>query len=231
VNRIFPFIAGIACLSITLTLLAGDTPSVTFNTPVYIPNIQSQSAGDPVCVESTGHLVADCDGAVGPTGPAGPPGSAAFLGKSCPLGYAVAGVDSKGEFICSAMFVGCVKANGLMWCYNNSACGEACNDVCASIGLAPIADNNVWFQAQDSEEECIAISQALGLGNTVDFDSWVYGCLQDSFGAHYVAGGVGLVAPLMCSRNSSCPSTHRTEMGQLGEPCGLFSRRSICPCE
>lgn len=64
----------------------------------------------------------------------------------------------------------CVEANGLNWCYNDEACGEACNDVCAALGLVP-EDNQVWFEAQDTEAECQVISEALGLGNTVRYSA------------------------------------------------------------
>ncbi len=88
----------------------------------------------------------------------------------------------------------CVEANGLLWCFNNRECGQACNDVCASLGGVPIDDDNVWFQAQDTLEECQAISQAFGLGNNVLFDSFTHGCLEDTFGDHTVGGGLN--APL-----------------------------------
>ena len=123
----------------------------------------------------------------------------------------------------------CVEANGLSWCFNNRECGQACNDVCASIGGELIDDDNVWFQAQDSVEECQAISQALGLGNVVDFDSFTHACLEDTFGNHTVGGGLN--APLLCSSFDGCPADHRTQADGLGVPCGPESRRSICPCE
>ena len=123
----------------------------------------------------------------------------------------------------------CVEANGLNWCYNNQACGEACEDVCAALGLELIEDNQVWFEAQNTEAECQVISQALGLGNTVMFANWSYGCLEDETGNHTVGGG--LIAPLYCSFVASCPAEHRTFMDQQGNPCGPDSRRSICPCE
>jgi len=121
----------------------------------------------------------------------------------------------------------CVEANGLNWCYNDEACGEACNDVCAALGLVP-EDNQVWFEAQDTEAECQVISEALGLGNTVFFGTWAYACLEDTGGTHTVGGG--LIGPLYCSVSSTCPEDHRTQMDQIGTPCGPDSRRSICPC-
>lgn len=123
----------------------------------------------------------------------------------------------------------CAQANGLNWCYNNGACGEACNDVCAALGMKVIDDNQVWFEAQNSEAECQGISEALGLGSTVSFGGWGYACLEDEAGNHTVGGG--LVGPLYCSSVESCIPVHRTNMDQLGIPCGSGSRRSVCPCE
>ena len=123
----------------------------------------------------------------------------------------------------------CVEANGLNWCYNNRACGQACEDLCASIGAVLIDDDNVWFQAQNTLEECQAISQAFGLGSNVQSLNFSYACLEDSNGFHSVGGG--LIPPLLCSTEASCPFLHRTNVDAPGVPCGLDSRRSICPCE
>lgn len=123
----------------------------------------------------------------------------------------------------------CVEANGLNWCYNDQACGEPCNDVCAALGLQVIDDDQVWFEAQNSEAKCQSISEALGLGGSIFFLQWSYGCLEDSPGSHTVGGG--LLGPLLCSYEPSCPLNHRTEMDQQGNPCGPNSRRSICPCK
>jgi len=123
----------------------------------------------------------------------------------------------------------CVEANGLTWCFNDQACGQACNDVCGTIGSQPIADNTVWLEAQDTEEECQTISQAFGLGGNVEFSSnFSTACLQDQDGDHMVGGFIN--QPVVCSGLSSCPNDHRTDMDQLGIPCGSGSRRSICPC-
>src|SRR5690606_18224289 len=123
----------------------------------------------------------------------------------------------------------CVEANGLNWCYDDQACGEACNDVCAALGLKVIDDDQVWFEAQNSEAKCQVISEALGLGGSISFLEWSYGCLEDSFGSHPVGGGLN--GSLLCSGEPGCPLRHRTEMDQQGIPCGPESRRSICPCE
>lgn len=123
----------------------------------------------------------------------------------------------------------CVEANGLTWCYNPEACGEACNEVCAAVGGTPVADNDVWFQAQNSEEECQNISEAFGLGSSVGMETYTYACAEDNFGDHDAPGGLN--APLLCSTYAGCPANHRAEMDQLGIACGTASRRSICPCE
>jgi hypothetical protein len=123
----------------------------------------------------------------------------------------------------------CVQANGLNWCYDNGACGEACDAVCAALGMKVIDDDQVWFEAQNTPGECEVISQALGLGGAISFGVWGYACLEDSGGNHSVGGG--LIAPLFCSSVESCPPVHRTLMDQLDTPCGPDSRRSVCPCE
>ncbi|HML96590.1 MAG TPA: IPTL-CTERM sorting domain-containing protein [Thermodesulfobacteriota bacterium] len=123
----------------------------------------------------------------------------------------------------------CVRANGLDWCYNDQACGEACNEVCAALGLQVIEDDQVWFEAQNSAAECQAISEALGLGGSISFFPGRYDCLEDEPGNHTVGGG--LLGQLYCSSADSCPLNHRTGMDQQGDPCGPSSRRSICPCE
>jgi len=123
----------------------------------------------------------------------------------------------------------CVEANGLDWCYDDQACGEACDDVCAALGMKVIDDDQAWYEAQNSEAECQVISEALGLGSVVEFGPWGYGCLEDGGGTHTVGGGLN--APLYCSSVESCPSLHRTVMDQQDIPCGPGSRRSVCPCE
>lgn len=122
----------------------------------------------------------------------------------------------------------CVEANGLTWCYNDQACGQACEQVCAAIGIQLVVDDEVWFEAQNTEEECQAISQAFGLGDTVKAEGYTFACLEDQDGFHTVGGG--LAAPLYCSTSFGCPAAHRTGMDQQGTPCGPGSRHSICPC-
>lgn len=122
----------------------------------------------------------------------------------------------------------CVSAAGLHWCYNPTACGEPCDAVCSALGLGLAVPDTIWFGAQDSIPECQAISQAFGLGTTVQFNAWSYGCLEDTPGEHTTAGG--LIGPIYCSSSATCPASHRTNMDQNGIACGPGSRRSICPC-
>ena len=123
----------------------------------------------------------------------------------------------------------CVEANDLLWCFNDQACGQPCNEVCAALGTEPISDNDVWFEAQNTLEKCQAISQAFGLGNTVTLSGLGFACLQDQQADH-TAGG--LIPPLLCSTLDSCPAAHRTGTGNPPIPCNEFnSIRSICPCQ
>ena len=161
---------------------------------------------------------------------------AAAIGTFCPSGEAVVGMDENGQFVCEIPpDVGCVFANGLQWCYNASECGQACNEVCAAKGMTPVADKTAWFEAQNTMAECQTIADALGIGEvTPTLDTYTFGCLQDEGGNHSIGNGTPNVlrAPLFCSTDPSCPSSHLTEMDQLGIACGpTNSRRSICPCE
>ncbi len=123
----------------------------------------------------------------------------------------------------------CRAVNGILWCYHPTECGRACDSTCAAVGLNPMADDNQWFAAQDTAAECQAISDAFGITQPVVLNSYAYACLEDAYGSH-TAGG-GLVGPIFCSTDSGCPAGHRSNMDQLGTPCGANSRRSICPCE
>ncbi len=123
----------------------------------------------------------------------------------------------------------CKLVGNVYWCFNPDACGQACNDLCASLGFSVLTSDTDWFAAQDTVAECQALSEAFGLGTTVEFLGWTYGCLEDTGGTDTAPGG--LTAPLFCSSSPSCPSQHRTGMDQLGIACGAAgARRSICPC-
>ncbi len=77
--KINSFVLGFVMLSGNSSLLAQD---VTFETNVFVPNMSSQAAGDPVCIDSTGLLVADCDAALGFEGPEGLEGPTGPVGIS-----------------------------------------------------------------------------------------------------------------------------------------------------
>jgi len=128
----------------------------------------------------------------------------------------------------SVLASNCRLVGTIHWCFNPDACGQPCNDVCASLGFSMMPSDADWFAAQDSLAECQAISQAFGLGTTVNFDAWPMACVEDTAGTHAAPGG--LLAPLFCSGNTTCPTRHRTNMDWSGFACGASSMRSICPC-
>ncbi len=128
-----------------------------------------------------------------------------------------------------AQQLNCQQANGLMWCYNPSACGQPCNDVCNTISTTPIPDSIAWWEAQNTEQECIEISRAFGLGDTVDFNDYFFACLEDDDTDE--PHGPGLQAPIYCSAGAACPDQHRNGMDAENVACTSgSSRRSICPC-
>lgn len=124
----------------------------------------------------------------------------------------------------------CRRVEGLLWCYNDAACGQACNDVCAAMGSEPIDDNTVWFEAQNTSEKCQALADAFGMTGSNLSAGFTFACLEDtSANPHPVTG---LNGDMQCSGNSSCPANHRAGMDNLGVDCtDGQSRRSICPCK
>jgi len=130
----------------------------------------------------------------------------------------------------------CEEANGLMWCYNPQACGQACNEVCGIMGTEPIADNTVWFEAQNTIEKCQAISNAFGVFDNVTVAQFSTACLEDipALNQNNVSGNLN--PPLNCSNLESCPQSHRTQIN-LNIPCDgngnpeQNTQRSICPCQ
>jgi len=123
----------------------------------------------------------------------------------------------------------CQNVNGLDWCADPTLCGQPCNQTCAAFNLVPVADDSVWFAAQDSLAECQAISQAFGLGTSVNFGEFFYACLEDQDVTGH--SPTALAAPLYCSSNPACPANHRAAMDEQAAPCTSDSRKSICPCE
>lgn len=135
-----------------------------------------------------------------------------------------------------AQGLNCEEVSGLMWCYNPQACGQACNEVCGIIGYAPIADNTVWLQAQNTVEKCRAISQAFGLGDDVTVANFAVACLEDTSSLNQNNVNGDLNPPLNCSIFPDCPEDHRTQVdinidcdggGNPNQP----TFRSICPCQ
>jgi cysteine-rich repeat protein len=124
----------------------------------------------------------------------------------------------------------CRIVDGTQWCFDDDNCGEACNDVCANLGLTIEPDDMAWFAAQDSIPECQAISDAFGMSAAIDFGDYPLACLEDS-GLDDLTGG-GLTGGLRCSSDPACPAAHRTDMDDLGTICDVVgARRSVCPCE
>lgn len=123
----------------------------------------------------------------------------------------------------------CVKANGLLWCYNPAACGEGCAAVCSALGMTVLQDMNVWLNGQNTLAKCSAISQAFGLGPALGIGPATYGCVEDWEGDHT---NVGLKAPFICSTWAPCPADHVTKVDGLGLPCNAAqARRAVCPCQ
>ena len=140
-------------------------------------------------------------------------------------------IDGEDVMTIADLFPTCRRVNGLLWCYSNDACGEACNAVCARMGSMPIEDNTVWFEAQDTEGECDAI--ALAFASPGQVGSFQSACLTDGEGG-FGHPLVGLAGVILCSTQAGCPMAHRTLMDQLGVPCESttgVARKSICPCK
>ena len=126
----------------------------------------------------------------------------------------------------------CRTVDGVRWCFNANACGQACNDVCASLGLPLTIDDTTWFEAQDSLDKCEAISSAFGLGDAAAISSSYYACLEDGGAARGDTAPGGPSGSLTCSSNAYCPGYHRTYMDLDGVACGEpGATRSICPCQ
>lgn len=183
-------------------------------------------------------LLPGTQGEIGPQGIQGPPGPsdpvvAELLAKTmdelCRL-YFQTGQKDIPEFCTTTTPPTCVNANGLLWCYSYDTCGTACNDVCNDLGMNVVADNYVWFEAQNTNEKCAAISEAFGLGSTVSVSEYNYACIEDSSSLHDVPGDLN--GTLLCSSSVECPQLHRTDMDHIGISCTEnISRKSICPCE
>jgi cysteine-rich repeat protein len=123
----------------------------------------------------------------------------------------------------------CQTVGGVLWCYDPDICGQACNQVCASAGLTPMADLDAWFQAQNEQAECDALAAAFGMMGGTSIAGYTYACLEDSNGNHAAQPLVGM---LLCSDYNGCPMEHLTQMDGSPTDCSdPSSRRSICACE
>lgn len=122
----------------------------------------------------------------------------------------------------------CRIVAGIRWCYDPNNCGQACNTVCANLGLPFTIDDATWFAAQDTDAECQAIHDAFGLSGAISLGSYAYACAENA-GPHTSPGG--LVGTFYCSTFSGCPASHRTNADGLNIACGSSSFRSVCPCQ
>jgi cysteine-rich repeat protein len=128
---------------------------------------------------------------------------------------------------CSMTPPTCQVVAGQMWCFNNDACGESCNEVCDALGFAIEIDDATWFELQNDAEECEALADAFGMAG-IDMNSYTYACLEDS-GINDEVGG-GLTGSMLCSTFEGCPAEHRDNADNYGIDCGPGARRSVCPC-
>lgn len=127
---------------------------------------------------------------------------------------------------CTFELLDCRFVNGLNWCRNPGVCGQACNDVCAVEGLAPVGDDATWSAAQDSIDECTALVNAFGFAADVSVGGYTYACAEIPTSADGTP-----TTPMYCSDVAQCPTDHRTNADGLGVPCGGASPfQSICPC-
>jgi len=223
VNGYFPSTGVVTSLNAIpgdVTLAAGANVTVT-------PSGNTVTISTSVPTGPTGPTGAT--GVVGPTGPTGPN---TYLNQVCSAGHTLAGFDGSGGIVCVASQKTCRTVAGISWCYDELNCGQSCNQVCASLGLAFTISDAAWFAAQDTDAECQAINDAFGLGGTVVMAAFVYGCLEDGGGGqtvHAVPGG--LSGPLICSTLATCPANHRTGSDGLGVACSSPGFRGVCPCQ
>lgn len=122
----------------------------------------------------------------------------------------------------------CQTVAGTKWCYDTTACGESCTQVCAALGMTVAFNDSDWFAAQDTAAECQAISNAFGDFTPVEMGGWTYGCATDFGSTHYDNGGLQVSSPLRCSTYALCPQFLRAN-GDQGA-CSSNSSRAVCPC-
>jgi hypothetical protein len=123
----------------------------------------------------------------------------------------------------------CKTVSGILWCYHPTECGKACNDVCATVNLTPMADKQAWFEAQNTVAKCKVLMNAFNLQD-YQMAGYAYACLEYEGGLH--PNGHVPVNKLLCSTNPNCPNQHLTKIDQQDNPCSApISRVAICPCE
>ena len=127
----------------------------------------------------------------------------------------------------------CRLVAGILWCFHPTECGRACADTCAANGLAPMADREAWFEAQNTAEECQPIADAFGAFEPVDVASWTYGCMNDGHASDHTGldDTVNTAVSWLCSSYAGCPDSIIDNMDQLGVACGAGSRKTVCACE
>lgn len=127
----------------------------------------------------------------------------------------------------------CRVVAGVRWCYNSAACGQSCQQVCAALGLPLSISDSDWLAAQDTIEECRAISVAFGVTPTLTFpvgSGSVYACTEVLSSRLTIP--VSPTADVRCSSHPMCPASHRTGADFFGQACDQTGATiSICPCQ
>jgi hypothetical protein len=130
-----------------------------------------------------------------------------MCGKACNAGETCIGGA------CSSLPPTCRIVGALKWCVNvNFTGGLNCNTTCASVGMTPIDDISVWFEAQNTVAECQTVRDAFGIATPIVIASFTYGCAEAK------------PQEFICSNDPACPQNHRT--GSDGS-----DHIGICPCK
>lgn len=141
---------------------------------------------------------------------------------SCAAGFEIVG----GECLCpvgSKLVNGacsasrCATVAGLEWCNDpDDSTGKGCTALCSELRMSALADDVAWTQAQDTPDECFAISEALSLGiarESMFVGSYTYACINYR----------PLSSPnLSCSTAPACPANLRAT--------GVSGWYTACPC-
>jgi hypothetical protein len=127
----------------------------------------------------------------------------------------------------------CREVAGNMWCFHPSECGIACEETCRANDMTVSLDEERWFEAQNTAEECQPIADAFGATLPVEVSGWTYTCVTDGHSTDHTGleDTINTSTAWACSTTPGCPRDIRTNMDQLGVPCGPDSRKTICLCE